>query len=127
LRKSARNATWPIASRLIGPWSERVDHLRATVNLAAQYEWLAEHEASRAARFAALLAPYGSTIPGASSDEVGPPDVERIRRAAEAELAQLEPEDEEWRAKAATRTEQLRDVENLFGAWPPAATSGGGG
>jgi hypothetical protein len=120
-------SVWPIARRLIGPWSERVDHLRATVNLAAQYDWLAEHDPPRADRLAMLLARYGATIPGASADEPRAPEVERIRRAAEAELAQLEPEDEEWRAEAATRAGQLRDLEQLFGARPPAAVSGGEG
>ena len=120
-------SSWPIARRLIGPWSERVDHLRGTVNLTSQHEWLAAHDPQRATRLSALLARYATTIPGARGDDVGTPDVERIRRAAEAELAQLEPEDEEWRTEAAVRAERLRDVEQLFGARPPAAVSGGEG
>ena len=43
-------SSWPLAQRLIGPWSERVDHLRATLNLASQYEWLAGQDPERAAR-----------------------------------------------------------------------------
>lgn len=118
-------SSWPLARRLIGPWSERVDHLRATLNLAAQYDWLAEHDPERAARLLAMLGHYAATIPGARLADDTAPDVAQIRRAAEAELAQLEPQDEEWRAEAAARAERLHDVEQLFGAPAPAALRGG--
>jgi hypothetical protein len=117
-------SSWPVGRRLIGPWSERVDHLRATVNLAAQHDWLAANEPERAERLAGLLARFAATIPGASSaDERFDP--ERVRRAAEAELEQLAPEDEEWREEAASRAAVLAEEEQLFGARPPTALMGG--
>ena len=118
-------SSWPVGQRLIGPWSERVDHLRATLNLAAQHEWLVERDPNRAAKLAGLLVRYAETIPSARGDQEQEPDTDRIRRAAEAELEQLSPQDEEWRTEAALRAEHLRDVEQLFGARPPAAISGG--
>jgi hypothetical protein len=120
-------SSWPLARRLIGPWSERVDHLRSTLNLASQYEWLAEQDPERAARFSALLGHYGETIPGARAAGETEPDIDRIRRATEVELAQLEPQDQDWRAEAAARAERLGEEEQLFGARPPAALSRGAG
>jgi hypothetical protein len=121
-------SSWPVARRLIGPWSERVDHLRATLNLAVQYEWLSEQDPNRAAGLSVLLGHYGETIPGARAGDDAEPDIGRIRRAAEMELAQLEAQDREWRAEAAVRAERLLgEEEQLFGARPPTALSGGAG
>jgi hypothetical protein len=120
-------SSWPLGRRLIGPWSERVDHLRATLNLASQYEWLAEDDPEHAARLSALLERYAGTIPGALGSGETETDIRRIRRAAETELAQLEPQDQGWRAEAAVRAEKLPEVEQLFGARPPTALSGGAG
>lgn len=120
-------SSWPLAQRLIGPWSERVDHLRATLNLASQYEWLAGQDPERAARLSTLLGHYGETIPGARAADETEPDIDRIRRATEAELGQLEPQDQDWRAEAAARADRLGEEQQLFGARPPTALSGGAG
>ena len=99
--------------------------MRATLNLAAQYEWLAEDDPEHAARLSALLERYAGTIPGALDSGETETDIRRIRHAAETELAQLESQDQTWRAETAARAEQLPEVEQLFGARPPTALSGG--
>jgi hypothetical protein len=43
---------WPLERRLIGPWSERADHLAATAQLARQLAWLSERDAAVAERLA---------------------------------------------------------------------------
>ena len=107
---------WPLERRLIGPWSERVDHLTATVNLARQLAWLREAKPVEANRLALLVsASAGSITPMAQLDPT------EIERAALAELEVLEPEDKKWREDAATRARrQLDEEQQLWGAAPPA-------
>jgi hypothetical protein len=110
---------WPLERRLIGPWSERVDHLTATVNLARQLVWLREAKPVEASRLALLLsASAGATTPMAPTAEIDPSEIER---SALAELEALEPADKEWREDAAARARrQLDEEQQLWGAAPPA-------
>jgi hypothetical protein len=113
-------STWPLEQRILGPWSERADHLTATVNLAHQLAWLSGADAAAAERLANLVAIYAATIPGAV-DSHARPDPDRVEAAAQAELAVLGPDDRGSRADAAERARaQLSDVQQLWGADPPA-------
>src|ERR1700741_2854635 len=92
---------WPLERRLIGPWSERADHLAATAQLARQLAWLSERDAAVAGRLAPVVAGLGAAIPGA----LGGPglDAARVEGAAQAELVPLAERDEPWRQDAAAR------------------------
>jgi len=110
---------WPLERRLIGPWSERVDHLTATLNLARRLAWLRAHKPAEAERLAGLVARYAMTVPDALEGEMAP-DPDRIEAATGAELEVLGPEDTEWRAEAAAcARELLTPEEQLWGAELP--------
>lgn len=105
---------WPLEHRLIGPWSERADHLAATAQLARQLAWLSERDPSVAKRLAPVVAGMAASIPGALDDR--DVDTARIESAAEAELAPLSARDEPWRQEAASRARhQLGAEEQLWG------------
>jgi len=105
---------WPLERRLLGPWSERADHLAATAQLARQLAWLSERDPTVAPRLAPVVAGMAASIPGAL--EGGDVDTARVELAAEAELRPLAVRDEPWRHEAATRArQQLRTEEQLWG------------
>jgi hypothetical protein len=105
---------WPLERRLIGPWSERADHLTATAQLARQLAWLSERDAAVAERLAPVVAGMAASIPGALD---GPGlDTARVEGAAQAELVPLAERDEPWRRDAATRARgQLPREQQLWG------------
>jgi hypothetical protein len=105
---------WPLERRLLGPWSERADHLAATAQLARQLAWLSERDAAVAERLAPVVAEMAASIPGAL-DGAGV-DTARVASAAEAELAPLKERDEPWRQEAAARARgQLQPGQQLWG------------
>lgn len=105
---------WPLERRLLGPWSERADHLAATAQLARQLAWLSERDTAVAERLAPVVATMASSIPGALD---GPGlDTARVADAAEAELGPLAARDEPWRRDAAARARaQLPAEQQLWG------------
>jgi hypothetical protein len=106
---------WPLERRLVGPWSERADHLAATVQLARQLAWLDARDPAVAERLAPVVAGMAQSIPGAlEGREV---DTARVESAAEAERAALAARDEPWRREAAARARaQLSEEQQLWGA-----------
>jgi hypothetical protein len=126
MRGKVALSSWPLEQRILGPWSERADHLTATANLARQLAWLGKADADAAERLAGLLAGYAATIPGALVGHEAP-DPARVEAAAEAELKVVGLEDRAWREDAAERARaQLDDVQQLWGADPPAVVRGAG-
>src|SRR5206468_1794709 len=106
---------WPLERRLIGPWSERADHLQAAAHLARHLAWLADRDADVAGRLAPVVASMARSIPGAL--EGGVVDTDRVAEAAEAELAVIGTRDEPWRREAAARGRgQLSEEQRLWGA-----------
>ncbi len=105
---------WPLERRLIGPWSERADHLAATAQLARQLAWLSERDTTVAERLAPVVAEMAASIPGALD---GPGlDTARVEGAAQAELGPLAERDEPWRRDAASRARgQLPREQQLWG------------
>jgi hypothetical protein len=105
---------WPLERRLLGPWSERADHLAATAQFARQLAWLSERDATVADRLAPVVAEMAASIPGALD---GPGvDTARVASAAEAELGPLMARDEPWRREAASRARgQLPLDQQLWG------------
>ncbi len=100
---------WPLERRLLGPWSERADHLVATAQLARQLAWLSQRDEAVAQRLAPVVAGMAASIPGAiDGEEV---DTARVESAAEAELRPLAARDEPWRQEAAARARQQLDAE----------------
>jgi hypothetical protein len=100
---------WPLERRLLGPWSERADHLAATAQLARQLAWLSQQDEAVAKRLAPVVAGMAASIPGAvEGKEV---DTARVASAAEAELAPLAARDEPWRKEAASRARTQLDAE----------------
>jgi len=105
---------WPIERRLVGPWSERADHLAATVQLARQLAWLSARDDAVARRLAAIVASMSRSIPGAIDGQSVDPV--RIAAAAQSELEGLAEHDGPWRQEAATRARgQLGAEEQLWG------------
>ena len=106
---------WALERRLIGPWSERADHLAATAQLARQLAWLSERDTAVAQRLAPVVADMAASIPGAVD---GPGlDTARVEGAAQAELVPLAARDEPWRREAASRARtQLPREQQLWGA-----------
>jgi hypothetical protein len=110
---------WALGQRLIGPWSERVDHLVATRNLARQLAWLNGTDPRTGQALSWLVTSYASTVPGALS-AASDVDPLQVARAADAELGALGSRDEEWRAEAAERAGRVLDEnEQLWGARAP--------
>ncbi|SRR6266487_4680748 len=105
---------WPLERRLIGPWSERADHLAATSQLARQLAWLSKRDPAIARRLAPVVADMARSIPGALDDE--DVDTARVVSAAEAERAALAARDEPWRKEAASRARgQLTEEQQMWG------------
>lgn len=106
---------WPLERRLLGPWSERADHLAATAQLARQLAWLSERDTAVAERLAPVVADLASSIPGALEGRHGL-DTARVEEAALAELGPLAERDEPWRRDAAARArQQLPAEQQLWG------------
>ncbi|WP_142926929.1 hypothetical protein [Mycobacterium marinum] len=105
---------WPLERRLIGPWSERADHLSATAQLARQLAWLNERDPQGARRLAPVVASMARSIPGAVDG--GIVDTARVEAGAEAERIALAANDEPWRREAAARARgQLTEEQQLWG------------
>jgi hypothetical protein len=106
---------WPLERRLVGPWSERADHLTATAQLARQLAWLNERDPDIAERLASVVAAMARSVPGAlEGPEV---DTARVEQAAEAERAVLAERDQPWRTEAAARARrQLSEEQQLWGS-----------
>ena len=106
---------WPLERRLIGPWSERADHLAATAQLARQLAWLNERDPHVAERLASVVAGMARSIPGAV--EGAEVDTARVVAAAEAEREELTARDDPWRLEAAARARHvLGPTEQLWGS-----------
>lgn len=110
---------WPLKRRLIGPWSERVDHLHAIRNMARQLRWLRQADPAAGESLSRLLGSYASTVPGALKRNGGL-DPEQLERALNAELAEVEPRDDTWRWDAARHAESaLSPSEQVWGLRAP--------
>jgi hypothetical protein len=116
---------WTLEQRLVGPWSERHDHLAATAQLARQLAWLNERDPDVAKRLAPVVAGMARSIPGAV--EGGEVDTARVREAAEKERVELAAKDKPWREVAADRARtKLNDVQQLWGIKVGAVSQGDG-
>ena len=116
---------WPIERRLIGPWSERADHLAATQQLARQLAWLSERDPDGAQRLAPVVASMARSVPGAL--EAGTVDTARVDDAAGSELRVLAERDDPWRREAAARArQQLDEEQQLWGARMGVVAEGDG-
>lgn len=105
---------WPLERRLVGPWSERVDHLAATAHLAKQLAWLNDRDPAVAQRLAPVIAGMAQSIPGAIEGQAV--DTARVELAADAERQALAERDEPWRQEAAARARhQLSPEQQLWG------------
>jgi hypothetical protein len=105
-------STWPIASRVIGPFSPRVDFLISAIRLAGHLDRIPD-PGTDARR---LLWRFAANIPGAAASAAAMTPA-AVAEAAEAELDIHRDTDRSHREAAATRArEQLDDVEQLFGS-----------
>ncbi|TQS42565.1 hypothetical protein [Cryptosporangium phraense] len=100
-------STWPMATRIIGPLSPRVDFLTAAIHLAEQLQRIPD-PGPAATR---LLWRFAANIPGAKQDPAA------VARAAEAERQIHCDADGVHREDGAARARaQLDDVQQLFGS-----------
>lgn len=105
-------STWPVAARVVGPLSPRVDFLTGAARLAEHLDRL-PHPGPAATR---LLWRFATSIPGAGSgpDSTTPATV---AAAARAELAIHADADRSHREAVAARARsQLDDAQQLFGS-----------
>ena len=110
---------WPLERRLLGPWSERADHLRATVQVAKQIVWLKGADPQAAERLESLLVMYVASSFGTSARDKSL-DPAKVERAANAELNAIGESDSRWRAEAAERARGfLNEEQFLWGASLP--------
>ncbi len=120
-------SSWPLEVRLLAPASPRVDVLAVVERLAT--ELAGQPDASWAPEVERLLWRLARTVPGAvedRSDLSARLDTGQIRRAAEAELAQIADADAAERAAAARRARsQLDEEQQLFGSRLAAAAGSG--
>jgi hypothetical protein len=103
-------STWPMARRVVGPLSARVDFLTAAIRIAEHLQRAPGPTGER------LLWRFAANIPAAVEDfaTVKP---EAVARAARAELAVHEDADRSHREAAAERARaQLDDTAQLFGS-----------
>jgi hypothetical protein len=111
-------STWPLPTRIVGPYSPRADFLTSAIRVA-------EHTLRTGAGGDAvrpLLWRFAANIPGAAGDHPHDADPRRLLTAATAELDVHTGKDTEQRRQAADRARrQLGDVEQLFGARLAAA------
>lgn len=106
---------WSLERRLIGPWSERADHLTALVNVSRQVLWLLDAQPDEGRRLTDLLVAYARGIGSQAT-----PDPRNIEQAAQSELTAIGQRDNEWRQDAARRARQLlSEDDQLWGAEPP--------
>lgn len=117
------NSAWETERRLIGSRTLRTNHLRtllallnARVRITATAKELTRQQLDR------LIYRYAHTVAGAL-DYGKPLDDARVRDAAEAELAHVEPSDQEERRAAAARLERLPPEQQLWGSF--AVVEGG--
>lgn len=108
------SSAWSLERRIIGARSARIDHLRVAGNLAQRLAHLREVGAAETPNVERLLFPIARSIPNAC-DTGQPLDLERVREAADAELALLEPEDLAERKAAATRLARASIQQQLWG------------
>jgi hypothetical protein len=120
-------STWPLARRVIGPLSPRVDFLTAAVRIAEALERIPDPPPTAWD----LLARFATSIPGASQNVghrvagygiavgimgSGTVDPAAVRAAAEAELTVHQDADARTRLDAADRArKQLTDAQQFFG------------
>ncbi|GAA3451088.1 SNF7 family protein [Dactylosporangium matsuzakiense] len=105
-------STWPLATRVVGPLSARVDFLVAAIKVAQRVAQLPDdaHDARR------LLWRFASGIPGAVGLSGGA-DPDTVAKQAQAELdVHLEADTADRAAAASRAQERLDGSEALFGA-----------
>lgn len=118
---------WALERRLLGPWSERTDHLRATVQVAKQFLWLKKADRMAAERMQTLLAMYAASSFGAALHDK-PADPDKVERAAIAELDTIGESDRQWRTEAAARARRfLNEEQMMWGASLPQVVAGRSG
>jgi hypothetical protein len=114
VRGMLTRSDWPLERRLIGPWSERADHLLATAHLARQLAWLSDRDPDIAQRLAPVVAGLARSIPGALDGEQL--DTEKVVVASTAEYDVISTRDAPWRIEAAERASgQLSEEQRLWG------------
>ena len=113
---------WPLETRIIGPMTGRVQHLKITIRLC--------EIASRAEGFSAdpemmriIAADHARDLPGINFKR-GRFDFDLWKDAASRQLAELEPADEEVRRESAEQLKKYPAVFQLFGV--PESIDGDG-
>ncbi len=105
-------STWPMARRMIGPLSARVDFLRSAIAIAEQVYRLPETTLPALT----LLWRFAANIPGAAQS-IGEMRAIAVAEAARAELAIHEEADRAHREAAADRARtQLDMIHQMFGS-----------
>lgn len=120
---------WPLAKRINGPLSARVNHLRACLSLASLLESIEPSSQPQGLR--SLLAQYTRSVPGAHRDVWAGPEqleLERVLDAVQRELAPIAEEEQAFRTREAERAARcLNEEQLLWGGDVPQTVSGSSG
>jgi len=110
---------WPLARRIVGPRTGRVELLRAARSVLSALAWMRERDTAAAVPMERLASSLARTVPGAMEGwRVGA--IEDVTRAVEWELRELEQADRDWREVAAARAlTQLTEEEQVLGSAGP--------
>jgi hypothetical protein len=123
VRGQLASSSWELSRRIIGPLSPRADHLRATINLARNLEWLVSRGDTPTERLEGLLWRHARSVPGALNPARKTVDPERVIVATQAELELVDEQDRAEREESAARAAKLDRRSQLFGAGLRAVNS----
>jgi hypothetical protein len=114
LRGVVASSAWEPWRRLVGPLSQRADHLRAVIRLVENAEWAHAHSTEIGERYERLLWRLARSVPGVLESPAF--DLSVVMSAAKAELALVDDDDRAEREESAKRLAKLPAEQALFGA-----------
>jgi hypothetical protein len=108
------SSAWRAESRLIGPRTLRVNHLRCLLSLLSASEDLSKIDEHRFEQLVTFVFRYSHSVIGTPA--LGnAPNADRVRETAQAELARIEPADLEERLAAAKKLQRLPGAMQFWG------------
>jgi hypothetical protein len=108
------SSAWKPESRIIGPRTLRVNHLRSLLSVLDASNELSKIDEHRFEQLVTFVFRYSHSVIGTPAPGDAP-SADHIREAAQAELARIEPADLEERLAAAAKLERLPGAMQFWG------------